>query len=147
MAEWTYRGATADDASLFADWVRSNPQIDLGDVQRTIKGNNPTCVFMVACCDGVPVAFAPVYCQMHLAHLAFAPEARASQKLKALKGLLDFATAFAVQFGIREITTLSRESYPMGQVALHAGFEKDSRELFRFEINKVLNVAEVPVNV
>lgn len=140
MAEWTYRIATADDAGAFAEWVKLNPEIDRADVQRTIKGNNPTCIFLVACYDNQPIAFAPVYCQMHLAHLAFAPEARASQKLRAVAGLLDFATAVAVQFGIREITTLSQESYPMGKVALRAGFEKDNRQLFRFDINKILPV-------
>jgi hypothetical protein len=145
MSEWTYRGANASDAPVFAEWVQNNPQIDLGDVQRTIKGNNPTCIFLVACCDGKPVAFAPLYAQMHLAHLAFSPDARASEKLKAMQGLLDFATAFAVQFGVREITTLSRDSYAMGQVALHLGFEKDDRNLFRFDINKAMEPAAEPV--
>jgi hypothetical protein len=111
------------------------------DVLRTIKGNNPTCIFLVACFEGKPVTFAPLVCQMHLCHLAFSPDARASEKLKAVSGLLDFAMGLAVQFGIREITTMSRSSYPMGKVAEHLGFEKDSRELFWFDINKVLNSA------
>lgn len=135
---WTYRLAEVSDADAFAEWVRSNPQIDRADVLRTIKGNNPTCVTMVACCDGKPVAFAPLYAQIHLAHLAFSPEARASEKMKALAGLLDFAAAFAVQFGIREITTLTRENYGISKFAVAHGFEKDDRELFRLDINKLL---------
>lgn len=138
MSEWTYRIAQPSDADVFSEWVRYNPQIDPGDVQRTVQGNNPTCVFFVACCDGKPIAFAPLYIQLHLAHLAFSPDTRAAEKMKALDGLLESATAFAVSLGIREITTLTRESYPMGKVAIRAGFEKDSRELFFFDINKLL---------
>jgi len=138
MNEWTYRLAEPADAAAFVEWRAANPQIDLDDVLRTSKERNPTCLYLVACKDGVPVSFAPLYCQMHLAHLVFSPDARASEKMKALAGLLNFASAIAVQFGVREITTLTRESYPMGQVALRMGFEKDSRELFRFDINKVL---------
>jgi hypothetical protein len=138
MSEWSYRLAEPSDGAAFAEWVQANPQISPEDVQRTLNGKNPTCIFLVACYDGKPMVFAPMYAQMHLAHLVFSPEARATEKLKALKGLLDFATAIAVQCDIHEITTLTRESYAMGKFALHLGFEKDARELFRFDINKVL---------
>lgn len=136
--EWTYRIATPEDAPAFAEWVQANPQINPKDIQRTMKGNNPTTIFLVACCDGQPVVFAPMYAQMHLAGLVFSPAAEGKQKLKALRGLLDFAMGIAVQFGVREITTLTRESYAMGKFAQHVGFEKDARELFCLDINKVL---------
>lgn len=136
MSEWTYRLAEPSDARAFAEWVNNNNQIDAGDVQRTSK--NPTCLFLVACCDGKPVAFAPVYSTWHLAHLAFAPEARAEERKAAMAGLLDFACGLAVQMKIREITTLTRSSYLMSHIAVHLGFERDDRELFRFDINKVM---------
>lgn len=144
MENWTYRQARPADAPLFAEWVNSNPLIDPGDVQRTIHGNNPTCVFLVAEEDGVPVAFMPVYIPMHIAHLSFSPTARASQKIKALHGLHDFATALAVQFGIREMTVLTREDYPMAKFAKQIGFKRDNRQLFRFDINSVLPVKQDP---
>jgi len=138
---WSFRVATPEDAEEFSAWITSNPDIDRADVQRTIKGNNPTCILLVASYDGKPVAFAPVYAQFHLAHLAFSPDARGTSKLQAVSGLLDFAMGLAVQFGIREITTLSRSSYAMGKFAEYLGFARDDRELFLFDINKVLKSA------
>jgi hypothetical protein len=139
MSTWTYRLAEQGDAIAFDEWVRSNPQIDVGDVRRTLRGNNPTCLFLVACCDGKPVAFAPVIQQMHLCHLAFAPESQAEDRKSAMAGLVDFACGLAKQMGIREITTLTRSSYPMSHVAVRLGFERDDRELFRFVIPKLPN--------
>lgn len=138
MSTWSYRLAEPSDTPAFAEWVRTNPQIDRGDVQRTTKEKNPTCLFLVACCDGKPVAFAPVIQQMHLCHLAFAPESQREERKAAMAGLLDFACGLAVQMGIREITTLTRSSYPMSQVAVRLGFDRDDRELFRFDINKAM---------
>jgi hypothetical protein len=144
MSIWSYRQAQPADAPLFAEWVNSNPLIDPDDVQRTIHGNNPTCVFLVAECDGEPLSFVPVYIPIHIAHVAFSPKARASQKLKALAGLKDYITAFAVQLGIREITTLSQSDYPIAKWALNNGFEKDTRELFRCDLNKLLPARQDP---
>lgn len=138
MSVWNYRTALPSDAELFASWIKANPLIDMGDVQRTIHGHNPTCVFLVAECDGVPVAFLPVYVQMHISHLAFAPDARATHKLKALHGLHDFLTAMAIQFGIRELTVSTLETYPMAKFAKQLRFKKDNRELFWFDVNSVL---------
>jgi len=134
MHSWTYRLAEPSDAPVFSRWVDTNPQIDAVDVQRTGKTANPMCMFLVACCDGKPVAFAPLYPSLHLAHLAFDPDSRAAEKMKALQVLLGFSCEIAEQLGIREITTLTRSSYPMSRVAERLGFEKDDRELFRFEI-------------
>ncbi len=134
METWTYRLASSDDAALFAEWVNNNPQIDPDDVRRTGKDANPSCLFVVACCDGKPVSFAPLYVNFHLAHLAFDPSARAAKKMKSLEVLLDAACSIAGRLGIREITTLTKSAYPMGRTASHLGFIKDDRELFRFNI-------------
>ena len=144
MAEWTVRVAETGDAEDFANWVKSNNLIDPDDVLRTIKGNNPTCVHFVACLDGKPVAFAPVYAQTALAHLAFSPDARGTDKLRAMNVLLDFVTAFSHQLGIREITTRTKPEYPVAKWALAHGFEEDSREVLTYDINKqILEKAEV----
>jgi hypothetical protein len=131
-SNWTFRLAVPEDSADFTKWTASNPQIDPDDVRRAM--NNPACLYLVACLDGQPIVFAPVYCQLHLSHLVLSPEASSKQKLSALTGLLAFAVDTARQLNISEITTLSRSSYPMGQFAEHVGFEKDSRELFRFDI-------------
>ena len=138
MSEWTYRLAEVSDAEAYTAWVNSNPLIDPSDVQRAIGGSNPACLTLVACLDGKPVAFAPVYPVWHLAHLAFAPDSQADERKQALKGLLEFGCGLAAQQNVREITTLTRSSYPMSAVATRLGFERDDRELFRFDINKVL---------
>jgi hypothetical protein len=132
MSEWTYRLAESSDAAAFVEWTASNPQIDPDDVRRARM--NPACLYLVACLDGQPIAFAPVYQQLHLSHLVLSPEVSPKQKLTALKGLMSFAVDTARSLGVTEITTLSRSSYPMAKFAEHVGFEKDTRELFRFTI-------------
>ena len=138
MSEWTFRLATPEDADKFADWVRTNSQIDPADVLRTVHGNNPTCVTFVACCDDRPVAFVPVYAAAMIAHLGFDLQARASEKMQAMQVLFDGITAFFTQYGIRELAVLTREDYGIAKWAAAHGFEKDGRDLFRFDINKVL---------
>jgi len=135
MTEWTYRLAVSSDASVFVEWTASNPQIDSDDVRRA--RTNPACLYLVACLDGRPMAFAPIYPQLHLSHLVLSPESSPKQKIIALRGLLNFAAATARDLAVTEITTLSRSSYPMGKFAEHVGFEKDSRELFRYTVSKI----------
>ena len=137
-ANWSYRLAESSDAEAYTEWVKSNPLIDPDDVRRAIGGSNPACLTLVACLDGKPVAFAPVYPVWHLAHLAFAPDSQADERKQALKGLLEFGCGLAAQQNVREITTLTRSSYSMSAVATRLGFERDDRELFRFDINKVI---------
>lgn len=142
MSEWKVRPAEPADAEAFARWVTENPQIEATDVESTFKKNNPTTVVFVVEEDGKPVAFAPMYAQMVLAHLGFNPESSGKDRLRALEMLFDTAIAFAVQFGIREISTLTKEEYPLGQVAKHFGFVPDPRQLFKFNINSILKQAE-----
>ena len=134
MGEWTYRTAEVSDAEVYTKWVKFNPLIASSDVQRAIGGGNPLCTTFVACLDGKPVAFAPVYPTWHLAHLAFSPESQADERKQAMKGLLEFASHLAVQQGIGEINTLTRSSYPMSTIAVRLGFERDDRELFRITL-------------
>lgn len=138
MSEYTCRAAVPEDAPAFAEWVQNNPQIAPADVDAGLRKNSPTSVVLVVEKDGKPIVFAPFICVMQLCHLGFSPEAQASEKMRALNMMLDFAIAFAVQFGVRQITTLTREDYGVAKWAATHGFEKDGRELFRFDINKIL---------
>jgi hypothetical protein len=142
MSEWVFREARPADANAFAEWVNGNPLIDPKDVTAAAKKNQPTVLYFVAEKDGIPVAFAPVYLQLAVAHMAFDPDAAGKDKLEAMQRLLNGTVAFAVQFGIREITTLSKEEYPVAKWAVKHGFEIEPRQLLKFDINKVLAVAE-----
>jgi ABC-type amino acid transport substrate-binding protein len=135
------------DAAAFTDWTCGNPQIDPKDAQAGLKKNNPTAVcFAVEDDKGKVVAFAPAYCQLTVAHLAFNPESDAEERKEALQWVLNGLMAFAVQFGIREITMTSKEKYPVAKWAVKHGFEPESRQLFLFNINKVLVEAEAKDN-
>lgn len=138
MSAWKFRLAEPSDAAAFSKWAAENTQIDPADLMSAMKANNPTVVFFAAERDGVVVAFAPLYCQMQLAHLGFNPEIQGKDRLKALEVLIDGATAFAYQFGVREITTLTKDSYAMGEWAAKHGFEKDERSIYKLDINKIL---------
>ena len=133
-----FRLAKPEDATAFAEWVANNPQIDARDIQAAQSKTNPTVLYFVATKDDVPVAFAPLHCVAMLDHLAFNPESEGRDRLKALQTLIDGCTAFFVQLGIREIQTLTKEEYPVGAWALKHGFEKDDRETFRMDINKLM---------
>jgi hypothetical protein len=135
---WNFRGAGPDDAEAFAKWVENNSQIESADFTAASKQNNPSVLCFVVEKDGVAVAFAPVYFSLALAHLAFNPKADGRDKLEAMQRLLNGTVAFAVQFGIREITTLSKEDYPVAKWAVKHGFDLESRQLLKFDINKVL---------
>jgi hypothetical protein len=142
MSEIKFRLAVSDDAPAFSKWAAENPQIEQKDLIATLKAKNPTCLFFVAEEDGVAILFAPFYCQWTLAHLAFNPESTGKQKLRALNTMLHGAMAFAVQYGIREITTLSKKEYGVAKWAAANGFVEEERTQFKFDINKVLEEAK-----
>src|ERR1700674_5246479 len=127
-SEWVFRGAEPADAEAFAKWVEANPQIETRDVNAAAKKNQPTVLYFVSEKDGVPVAFAPVYLQLAVAHMAFAPDADGRDKLEAMQRLLNGAVAFAIQFGVREIVTLSKEEYPVAKWGLKHGFDLEPRQ-------------------
>jgi hypothetical protein len=135
---WAYRLAQPEDAIAFSTWAAQNPQIEQKDLLATLKANNPTCVFFVATKDGVPISFAPVYCQVALAHLAFNPESDGRDKLKSLEILTDAVDVFAVQHGVREIVTLSKPEYGIAQWAVKHGFDLEERQLFKRNLNPIL---------
>ena len=138
-AGYKFRLAEPADAPFFAKWAAENPQIDPADIDAGLQKNNPTSTtFAVENEKGEVVAFAPFYCQFALAHLGFNPDARAAEKMIALNTMLDGAMAFAVQFGIREIVTLSKPDYGVAKWATEHGFDCDDRQQFKFDINKVL---------
>ena len=142
MSEWKFRGAEPADAEAFAKWIENNPLIDPKDVTAAAKKNQPTVLYFVVEKDGVPVAFAPIYVQLAVAHMAFDPDADGRDKLEAMQRLLNGTAMFATQFGIREIVTLSKEKYPVAKWAVKHGFDLEPRQLLKFDINKVLAVAE-----
>jgi hypothetical protein len=143
MVGWRFRLAEPADAEAFTQWTLSNPQIDPKDIEAAKTKNNPSVVYFVAeNAEGKVVTFAPVYVQMMLAHLVFNPNSPADDRKQAMKGMLDWATAYALGIGVREIVTLSKEEYGVAKWAVRNGFELDPRQLFKFDINKVLPVAK-----
>ena len=138
MSEWKFRLAEPADAEAFSRWAATNPQIDQKDLLAGMGKNNPTVLFFVADHKGVAISFAPVYLSATLAHLAFNPDARASEKMQSLNVLTDGVSALMVQYGVREITTLSKEDYGVAKWAVANGFEKEDRQLFKLDLNKIL---------
>jgi hypothetical protein len=80
---------------------------------------------------------------MHLPHLGFNPEADGKDKLRALQMMIDGVSAFAVQYGIREITTMSKDEYPIAQWALKHDFELEPRQLLKLNLTRLMEAAEV----
>lgn len=137
-SSWNFRLAVPEDAENFSRWAATNIQIDPSDLRAGMRANNPTVLWFVAEKDGVPMAFAPVYLSAVLAHLGFNPDTRAAEKLQALTVLKDGVSALMVQFGIREIQTLTKPGYGVAQWASKNGFDVDSRMLYRLDLNKIL---------
>lgn len=143
LPRWRFRAAEPSDAEAFTEWTLANPQIDPKDIEAAKKKNNPTVLFFVVeNAEGKVVAFAPVYTQMILAHLVFNPAADGKEYLNAMQMLLNGTVAFAVNMGIREIGTLSKPEYGVAKWAMKHGFDLEPRQVFKFDINKVLAVAE-----
>src|SRR5690348_12881261 len=93
MSEWAFRLCEPADAPALAEFVAKNPQIDPADMQAALKSQNPTAVYFCVTKDGKPVAFAPFYCTMMLAHLGFDPDSRADDRQHALEMILRGASA------------------------------------------------------
>lgn len=145
MAEskMTFRLAVEGDAPAFADWVAQNPQVDQKDLMAGTKKNNPTVLTFVVESDGKPILFAPLYLAAILAHLGFNPEARASEKMRALQVLTDGVMAFMLQFGIREILALTKPDYGVAQWGLKHGFDLESRSLLKMDMNPILEIGRL----
>lgn len=142
MSEWNFRLAEPADAEAFSQWIGSNTQIDDADKLAATKKKNPTVLWFAVTKDEVVQAFAPFYLQMTLPHLGFNPEVLSGDRQKALKVLLDGISAFAVQFGIREITTLSKEHYPVARWAMQHGFDVEQRKLLKLDLNRMMEPVE-----
>ena len=143
MSEVKFRLAEPADAEAFKSWVLASQDIDPKDIKAANKKQNPTAIYFVAeSPEGKVVAFTPVYIQYVVAHLAFNPEANGRERLQAMETLTNGVMAFAAQYGIREIVTLSKEEYPVAKWALKHDFELEPRQLFKLDINKILAAAE-----
>lgn len=140
-SKWNFRLAEPKDAEDFSRWAATNGQIDPKDLLSGMQKNNPTVQFFVVEKDGVPITFAPVYVAAMLAHLGINPDARGADVLKSLDVLTDGVMAFMVQFGVREINTLTKPAYGMAKWAARHGFEQDDRLVYRLDINKQMAVA------
>lgn len=141
MSTWNFRLAELADAADFSKWAAENEQVDEADLLAGTKKKNPTVLFFAVEKDGVVVTFAPLYLQLTLAHLGFNPDADGKDKLRGMQMLIDGVSAVAVQYGIREITTLSKPDYPVAKWALKHGFDLDARQVFKMDLNKVLDSA------
>jgi len=139
MSNYTFRLAEEKDAELMTRWVAENPQISVDEAQAGTKENNPTVLYFIVDCDGVPVLFSPVYAQWTFAHLGIAPEASPEIRKYALQTLVDGVVAMAIQFGIRELTAFTQPEFPVAQYAVkQLGFEWESRHPIKLDIRKLL---------
>lgn len=143
MSEWAFRWAEPTDAEAFARWVTENPQIDWADANASLGVVNPTVMFFVATEDGVPRGFAPIYWSAVLGYLGFDPQSDGKTRLRALQVLKDGVMALLVQYGVREIQTLSEPQYGIAKWALEHGFTQEPRKLFRLDVNKEMGISEV----
>lgn len=141
MSEWNFRLAEPADAEAFAKWTAANEHIDDADKLAATHAQNPTVLWFVAEKNGTVVGFAPVYLQATVPHLGFNPETGAEDRKTAMSVLMDGVSALMVQYGVREITTLSKDRYPIARWALANGFDQDARQVFKLDLNKALAVA------
>ena len=138
MSEWNCRFAEKTDAEAFSRWAAFNPFVDSKDALAGTGKNNPTVLHFVVEKDGVPIVDAPVFLSAVLAHLSLNPDADGKDKLRALNMLKDFVSAFMVQYGVRQIETMSKPEYAIAQWALNHGFEQDPRVLLKLDLNQEL---------
>jgi hypothetical protein len=143
---YTFRFAEARDSETFAHWATNNALISKDDLLASLKQNNPTSVTLVIEKDGVPVVFAPFYCQMNLGFLGFNPDLQGRVRLQGLHALRNAVSAFAAMHGVREITVQSSDNYPVAQWALHNGFQGEKRKTFRMRLTDGENGLAVVTN-
>lgn len=141
MSEWNFRLAEPADAEAFSKWAAENQQIDEKDLQAGMGKNNPTVLTFVVEKDGKPILFAPLHLAAVLDYIGMNPDSRASEKVQGLNVLKDGVAAFMVQFGVREIQTLTKPEYGVAKWALANGFEQDVRETLRLNLNKEMQEA------
>jgi hypothetical protein len=138
MSVWEFRLAGPDDAAAFSKWIGENQQIPDADKLAALKTNNPTILWFVETKDGVAQTFAPVYLQFAVPHLGFNPDADSRDIAEGMQRLTDGIAGFAVQFGIREIVTLSEEKLPMARWAMKHDFDLEKRQTLKLNLNKVM---------
>ena len=144
MSEWEIRFAEPADAPLFAEWIVKNPHIYPDDVEAGLRKNNPTALTFVVTHNGTPVWFAPMYASFSLAHLGVNPESDPEERKYALNFMLNAVARFALEYGIREITTMTKDDYPVATIAKRKGFKKDpiGREQFKLNLNKFFKLKD-----
>lgn len=130
MEDIQFRFATPADAGAFATWAARNPQIPAKDVEAGMKENNPTATVLVIELHGEPILYVPIYCAVRIAYLGFNPDSTPAERLAAMDAMLPAIKAFAANFGITEINTLTKSNYPVAKWARKHGFSADDRELY-----------------
>jgi hypothetical protein len=143
----TFRFAQPSDAESFTRWAVENPKIPHKDILASMKANNPTSTVLVIEENGVPILFAPFYCQMNLAYLGFNPEYEGKIRLKALNALQWAIASFAYEFGVREVTVQTSKDYPVGKWALKHGFKEENRQTFTMRVTPISNPDEETADV
>lgn len=134
-----FRFANAEDAAPFAKWAAENPDIPTKDIAAALKENNPTAtVLIVEDDEGRTILYVPIYCTVRIAYLGFNPAADARERISAMNKMLEAIKAFAANFGINQVDTLTKTGYPVAQWAEKHGFNPEDRELF--ELKGFINV-------
>ena len=137
MGEITARLAGPQDAEPLAKWALSNELIDMEDIKSSMIEENPTTVVLVVEQDGKVLLYAPIYCTMTLAFLAFNPEDTRRQKMEALAKMKDAISRFSLIHGVKELITYSKEEYGVAKWAVKNGFIPEDRTAFKLKMTEV----------
>jgi hypothetical protein len=130
MSEWSFRFAEKHDAQPFADWALNNHDIPHKDIQAGTREQNPTVQYFVIENDGKVVLCVPAFCVLRIAYLLFNPDTSERERIKAMGMMREALKAFAENFGINSIETLSKEGYAVAQWAKKHEFKVEDRQLF-----------------
>lgn len=134
MEGLNFRWATAEDSADFARWAVQNKDIPIKDIKACKKEKNPTATVLVITLHEKPILFVPLYLVARIAFLGFNPESSAKERLAAMEMMLVAIKAFAANWGITEINTLTKSTYDVAKWASRHGFKPEDRELFALSI-------------
>lgn len=129
----TFRFANQSDAPAFAEWATMNPDIPQADIEAAMKENNPTAVFLIIEEDGEVILSVPAYAVLRIACLLFNPQATERQKIAAMGKMREAIMAFAANFGINQVDTVTKKGYAVATWAEKHGFTPEDRQLFELK--------------
>lgn len=129
----TFRFANPEDAEPFAAWATDHPDIPARDIKAAMKENNPTATILVIEDEGTPILYVPLYCSVRIAYLGFNPIADQRLRIAAMNTMRTAIMAFAANFGINQVDTLTKSGYAVAQWAEKHGFKAEDRQLFELK--------------